>query len=120
MVASRQVEILLYGGIVRQRGGRFGALAHVIGITAILFPYDYIVPAAKRVGIDLMEFDVQEIAVVSSRKKLKKAEENVGRQTLRKQLGSGSRNGRSTNRVFPTKSETQTSWSHREFLNFSH
>ena len=52
----------------------------------------YIVPAAKRVGIDLLEFAVPEVAeVVSGRKNFKTAAKSVGRQTLRKQLGSGSR-----------------------------
>ena len=50
MVASRQVEITFYRGVGRQRGRRFGALAQVIGRTAIPFSRKYIVPAAKRVG----------------------------------------------------------------------
>ena len=37
MVASRQVEIPFYRGIDRQRGRGFGALAQVIGRTAIPF-----------------------------------------------------------------------------------
>ena len=37
MVASRQVEIAYYRGVGRQRGRGFGALAQVIGITAIPF-----------------------------------------------------------------------------------
>ena len=50
MVASNQVEIPYYRGIGRQRGRGFGALAQVIGRTAIPFLRKYIVPAAKRVG----------------------------------------------------------------------
>ena len=62
------------------------------GRTAILFLRKYIVPAGKRVGSDLLEFAVPEIAgIVSGRKKTKIAAKSVGRQTLRKQLGSGSR-----------------------------
>ena len=47
---------------------------------------------AKRLGADLLEFAVPEIAeVVSGRKNFKTAAKSVGRQTLRKQLRSGSR-----------------------------
>ena len=51
----------------------------------------YVVPAAKRVGADLLEFAVPEIAeVVSGRKNFKTAAKSVGRQNLRKLLGEGS------------------------------
>ena len=46
MVASREVEILYYKCVGRQRGRGFGALAQVIGRTAIPFLRKYIVPAA--------------------------------------------------------------------------
>ena len=92
MVASREVVIPFYRGVGRQRGRGFGELAQVIGRTAIPFLRKYIVPAAKRVGADLLEFAVPEIAeVVSGRKTFKTAAKGVGRQTLRKQLGEGSR-----------------------------
>ena len=64
MVASKQVEIPSYKGIGRQRGRGFGALAQVIGRSAIPFLRKYIVPAAKRVGADLLEFAVPEIGEV--------------------------------------------------------
>ena len=84
MVASRQVEIPFYRGVGRQRGQKFGALAQVIGRTAIPFLRKYIVPAAKRVGTDLLEFDVPEIAeVISGRKSIKTAGKILGRQTLK-------------------------------------
>ena len=70
MIASRQVEISFYRGLGPQRGRVFGALAQVIGRTAIPFLRKLIVPAAKRLGVDVLEFDVPEIAdVVSARKK---------------------------------------------------
>ena len=51
-----------------------------------------IVPAANRVGAELLEFAVLELAeIVIGRKSFKTAAKSVGRQTLRKQLGSGSR-----------------------------
>ena len=121
MVASRQVEIPFYRGIGRQRGRGFGALSQVNGRTAIPFLRKYIVPAAKRVGADLLEFAVPEIAeVVSGRKNIKATEKSVGKQTLRKQLGSRSRK-KAASRVIPTKSAKQISRSRRDiFTNISH
>ena len=133
MVASREVEIQFYRGVDQQRGRGFDALAQVIGRTAIPFLRKYIVPAAKCVGADLLEFAVPEIAeVVSGRKNFKTAAKSVGRQTLRKQLGSGSRKrkgaiggrqlayGRQASRFIPTKSAKQTNQSRRDiFTNVS-
>ena len=90
MVASNTLELPYYKGIERQRGRGFGALAQVIGRTAIPFLRKYIIPAAKRLGVDLLEFAVPEVAdVVSGKKNFKTAAKSVGRQTLRKQLGGG-------------------------------
>ena len=78
MVASSDVEIPFYRGVGRQRGRGFGALAQVIGRTAIPFFRKNIVPAAKRVGADLLELAVPEIAeVVSGRKNFKTAAKSV-------------------------------------------
>ena len=88
MVASRQVQIPFYRGIGQHNTPGYGAFAQVIGRTAIPFLRKYIVPAAKRVGADLLEFAVPEIAVVASGgKNFKTAAKSVGRPTLRKQLG---------------------------------
>ena len=121
MVASREVEIPFYRGVGRQRGRGFGALAQDIGRTAIPFLRKYIVPAAKRVGADLLEFAVPEVAeVVIGRKNIKTAAKSVRRQTLRKQFCSGSRK-RSASRVIPKKSAKQISQSRRDiFTNISH
>ena len=138
MVASRQVEIPYYRVVGRQRGRGFGALAQVIRRTAIPFLRKYVVPAAKRVGADLLEFAVPEIAeVVSGRKNFKTAAKSVGRQTLRKQLGegqgsrrrepqadgrTGSRQirGRKHRKIIPTESTKQSSRSRRDiFANIS-
>ena len=122
MVASRQVEIPYYRAVGRQRGRGFGALAQVIGRTAIPFLRKYVVPAAKRVGADLLEFAVPEIAeVVSGRKNFKTAAKSVGRQTLRKQLGEGEGSRRRTGgkkqrRIIPTKSTKQSSRSRRDIF----
>ena len=134
MVASRQVEIPYYRSVGRQRGRGFGALAKVIGKTAIPFLRKYIVPAAKRVGGDLLEFAVPEIAeVVSAGKNFKTAAKSVGKQTLKKQLseGEGSRRwkgacvreaGRkkTASKIIPTKSTKEFSRSRRDiFTNIS-
>ena len=83
MVASRQVEIRLYRGIGRQRGRGFGAPAQGIGRSVIPFLRNNIVPAAKRVGADSLEFAAPEIAeVATGRKTFKTAANRVGRQAL--------------------------------------
>ena len=124
MVASRQVEIPYYRGVGRQRGRGFGALAQVIGRTAIPFLRKYVVPAAKRIGADMLEFTAPEIGeVFSGRKSFKSAAKSVGKQTLRKQLGEGSRRrtaGSKQKRIIPTKSTKQSSRSRRDiFTNIS-
>ena len=92
MVASRRIEIPFFRCVSRQRGRGFGALAQVKERTAIRFLRENFVQAAKRVGADLFEFAVPEIAeVVIGRKTIKTAAKIVGRQTLRKLLGEGSR-----------------------------
>ena len=145
MIASRQVEIPYYRAVGRQRGRGFGALAQVIGRTAVPFLRKYVVPAAKRIGADMLEFAVPEIAeVVSGRKKFKTAAKSVGKKTLKKQLGEGEgshrrefaygRKGtvggrelaygrqaaRKQSRIIPTKSTRQSSRSRRDiFTNIS-
>ena len=120
MIASRQVEILYYRAVGRQRGKGFGALAQGIGRTAIPFLRKYVVPAAKCIGADMLEFAVPEIAeVLSARKNFKTAAKSVGKKTLKKQLGEGSRK-RSASRVIPTNSTKQISRSRRDiFTNIS-
>ena len=69
MVSSNTLELPYYKGIERQKGRGFGALAQVIGRTAIPSWRKYIVPAAKRMGADLLEFEVPEVADVLGGKK---------------------------------------------------
>ena len=72
------------------------ALAKVNGRTVIPFLRKYVDPVAKRIGVDMLEFDAPEIGeVISGRKTSKSAAESVGKQTLEKQLGSGSKQGKS-------------------------
>ena len=109
MVASRQVEIPYYRAVGRQRGRGFGALAQVIGRTEIPFLRKYVVPAAKRVGADLLEFAVSEVVeVFSGRISFKTAAKSVGKKTLKKQLGERSRK-RTGSGIIPTKSAKQSS-----------
>ena len=127
MVASNTLELPYYKGIGRQRGRGFGGLAQVIGRTAIPFLRKYIVPAAKRVVADLLEFAVPEVAdVVSGKKNFKTAAKSVGRQTLRKQMGEGSRRavgsasvrqaGSKQKRCIPVKSLKRSSRSRKDIF----
>ena len=121
MVVPRQVEIPFYRDVGVQRGRVFGSFAQVIGRTAIPFLGKNIVPAEKPVGDDLLDFAESENAgVVSSKKTFKIAAVCVGRQTLRKQLGNGSRK-KTASRNTLTKSGKKTSRSRRGiFTNISH
>ena len=121
MVASRQVEIPYYRAVGRERGRGFGALAQVTGRTAIPFLRKYIVPAAKRVGADLLEFAAPEIGeVISVIISFKSAAKSVGRQTLRKQLREGRQRSSKKRKIIPTKSTKQSSRSRRDiFTNIS-
>ena len=134
MVASRQVEIPYYRAVGRQRGRGFGALAQVIGRTAIPLLRENVVSAAKRIGADMLEFVAPEIgAVISGRNSFKTSAKSVGKQTLRKQLGEeegsrrwtvgstvGRQGGSKRRRIIPTKSIKQSSRSRRDiFANIS-
>ena len=78
MATSRRKEIPYYGSYGRQRRKGFGALAQVIGRTAISFLRKNVVSAAKRVEADLREFAALEITeTVSCRKKFQSAAESV-------------------------------------------
>ena len=113
MVASRQVGIPFYRAVGRQRGRGFGALAQVIGRTAIHFLRKYVVPATKRIRADMLEFAASEIGeVFSGRKTFKTAASSVGKKTPQKQLGSGSKQ----KRLIPTKLTKQSSRSRRDFF----
>ena len=111
MVASRELELPYYRGVARQRGRGFGALAQVIGRTAVPFVRKFIVPAARRVEADLLEYAVPEKAEVISGKKNLKSAAAVGKKTLRKQLGGGSKR---TRRFIPTKATNINSRSRRD------
>ena len=112
MVASNTLELPYYKDIGRQGWRGFGALVQVNGETAIPFLRKDIVPAAKRVGADLLEFAVPEVAdVVSGKKNSKTAAKSVGIQTLRKQLG-----GSKQKRRIPDKNLKRSSRSRRDIF----
>ena len=69
MVASNTLELAYYEGIGRQRKRGFGAVAQTNKRSAIPFVRRYIVPAAKRLDADLLDFAVPEVADVVSGKK---------------------------------------------------
>ena len=61
----------------------------------------------------MLEFAAPDIGeVISGRKSFKTAAKSVGKQTLRKQLGSGCKQGR----IFQTKTTKQTSLSRRDIF----
>ena len=84
MVASRQVEIPYYRAVGKKRRRGFEALAQFIGRTAIPSLRKFIVPAAKRIGADMLEFAAPEIGeAFRGRKSFKTAAKSVGKQTLK-------------------------------------
>ena len=122
MLASRQVEVPFCRDIGPQSVRGVGALAQVLGRTAFPSLRKYIIPAARR-KVDFLEFSAPQIAeIVSGRKNFKTAAKSVGRQTLRKQLGEGSRkrtgssSKKTASKVIPTKSAKQISRSRRNFF----
>ena len=112
MVASNALELPYYKDIGRQRGLGFGVLAQVFGRTALLFLRKYIIPSSERVGADLLEFAVPEVAdVVSGKKNFKTAAKCVGGQTLRKRFAGGTQK-----RSIPVKNLKRRSWSRRDIF----
>ena len=87
------------------------------------FPFwgENINTAAKCLGDNLLKFAALKLAeFVIGRKNFEAAAKSVGRQTLRKQFGTGSQK-RTASRTIPTKSAKQTSRSRRDLLtNISH
>ena len=70
MVAQDQLPY--FRGHARQRGRGFGALAQTIGRTAIPFIRRYVVPAAKRVGADLISAAAPDLGdLLTVKKKVK-------------------------------------------------
>ena len=121
MVAPRQVRIPYYRCCGQQRGRGVSALVQIIWRRKFSSLRKHVVPAAKRVSVDLMEFAVPEISeVVSGRKKFETSAKILGSHLLRKQLGSSCKN-RTLSRVIRTKTALQTSRLRRDIsTNISH
>ena len=72
MVARSSANFPIFRGHARQRERGFGALAQTLGRAAIPSIKKYIVPAAKKIGANLIEIAAPEIGeVVSGRKNSK-------------------------------------------------
>ena len=98
-------DLPYFRGYSRQRGRGFGALARTIGRTAIPFLRRYVVPAARRVGADLLDIAAPEIGnVLTGKKNFKSVTEDVGKKTLLKQLDDGKIRKRRIIRRIPPKS----------------
>lgn len=110
---SAAVNLPYFRGHARQRGRGFGALAQTLGRTAIPFIKKFIVPAAKRVGADFLELAAPEIGdVITGKKNVKTFAKDVGRKTVRKQLGGGKRK----KRVIKTKRHVGNSRSRKDIF----
>ena len=86
---TNQASALPYfSGHYRQRGSEFGALASCIGRIALPIARKFILPAAKRVGKELLLQSVPELMdVVSKKKSPKQALKNTLSNTVKKQTG---------------------------------
>ena len=79
-----------FSGYYRQRGSGFGALAAGIGRFALPIARKFILPAAKKIGRELLVQGTPELVnVVTSKKSPKQALKNTVKNTVRKQTGSG-------------------------------
>ena len=101
-----------------RREGDLGLLHKILGELQFPFLRKYVVPAAKRIGADMLMFAAPKNGeVISVRKSFETAAKSVGKQTPKKQLGSGSKQ----RKIIPTKSTKQSSRSRREICtNISH
>ena len=86
---TNQASALPYfSGHYRQRGSGFGALASGIGRIALPIARKFILPAAKRVGKELLLQNVPELMdVVNKKKSPKQALKNTISNTVKKPTG---------------------------------
>ena len=88
----QQAVLPHYSSYSRQRGSGFGALVAGIGRVALPFVRKFLLPAAKKVGRDLLIDSIPELVdVVSKRKTPKAAAKEALRKTVNRQLGQGGR-----------------------------
>ena len=85
---AKQASLPHFSGHYRQRGSGFGALAAGIGRVAIPFARRVFLPAAKKLGRELLMSAAPELIDVAMKKNSpKQALKNTVTQTARKQLG---------------------------------
>ena len=90
--ANQVTSLPHFSGHYRQRGSGFGALAAGIGRVALPLARRFILPAAKRIGRELLKQGVPEIVdVVSKKKSPKQALKNTVSNTIKKQKKTGGR-----------------------------
>ena len=112
MVASKLLNFTTTKVLDVKEGVVLEPLLNLLGEAPFPFLRKYIVPAAKRVGADLLEFAVPEVAdVVIGMKNSKTAAESVGRQTLREQHGGGNQK-----RSIPVNNLERSSWSRKDIF----
>ena len=78
-----------FSGHYRQRGSGFGALAIGIGRVALPLARKCIIPAAKRIGKELLVQAAAELIKITTKKKTpKQALKSTVKNTIKKQVGS--------------------------------
>ena len=94
---AKQASLPHFSGHYRQRDSGFGTLAAGIGRVAIPFARRVNLPAAKKLGRELlMSAEPELIDVAMKKKSPKQALKNTVTKTARKQLGGGRRRPRKT------------------------
>ena len=84
-----------FSGHYRQRGSGFGALAIGIGRVALPLARKSIIPAAKRIGKELLVQAAPELIKIATKKKTpKQALKSTVKNTIKKQVGSGKKSAR--------------------------
>ena len=79
-----------FEGVPRQRGRGFGALARTVARTTLHILKKYVLPAAKKIGRDVIESAIPKIGgVLSGHTSIKKAVKKTAKSTIRKQAGGG-------------------------------
>ena len=90
-------------GCYRQRGSGFGALALGIGRIALPLARKFVIPAAKKIGKELLlQIALELIQVATKRKNPKQALKSTVRKTIKKQVGGGRR----SKKIHPNKRTT--------------
>ena len=87
-----QANLSHFSGHHRQRGSGFGALALGLGTVTLPLAQKFVIPAAKKIGKELLLQAAPElIEVATKRKSPKQALKSAVRKTVQNQVGGGSR-----------------------------